>query len=274
MVFLTIKLKKCITSSQVLTKQRHFCKSMYNMIKVADVSLFLDGSQILSSLCLDLKAHRTHVLLGPSGCGKSTLLKIILGIYTPSKGKVFIDGVFLNPKNQRQFVQKMGYCVQDGGLFPSLTARQNILLVPTLRRKNPKKSQEKLMYLLELVQVEEKTLDLYPFALSGGEKQRVALMRALICDPNILLMDEPLGALDPIKRQSLQEELHRIFKTLKKTVIFVTHDIFEASYLSQNVILMSKGSIIQVGPFEDLINSPASQFVSDFIQVQQKGHLL
>lgn len=244
------------------------------MIKIADVSLFLNGSQILSSLCLDLEAHKTHVLLGPSGCGKSTFLKIILGIYTPSKGKILIDGMPLNPKNQRQFVQNMGYCVQDGGLFPSLTAKENILLVPTLRRKNPKKSQERLTYLSELVQVEEKTLDLYPSALSGGEKQRVALMRALMCDPNILLMDEPLGALDPIKRHSLQKELHRIFKTLKKTVIFVTHDIFETSYLSQNVILMSKGSIVQVGPFKDMVTSPINQFVSDFIQVQQKGHTL
>lgn len=244
------------------------------MIKVSNVSLFLNEVEILSSICLNLEAQKTHVLLGPSGCGKSTLLKIILGIYTPTKGEVFINKTRLDPKNQRQLVQKTGYCVQDGGLFPSLTAKENILLVPNLRKTDLKKTQERLVYLRELVQVEEKTLDLYPSLLSGGEKQRVSLMRALMCDPDILLMDEPLGALDPIKRNLLQEELHNIFKKLKKTVIFVTHDIFEASYLSQNVILMSNGTTVQEGPFKSLITNPVNEFVSNFIQVQRKGHTL
>ena len=244
------------------------------MIKISNVSLFLNEVEILSSIRLNLEAQKTHVLLGPSGCGKSTLLKIILGIYTPTKGEVFINGAHLNPKNQRQLVQKIGYCAQDGGLFPSLTAKENILLIPNLRKNDLKKTQERLIYLRELVQVEEKTLDLYPSMLSGGEKQRVALMRALMCDPDILLMDEPLGALDPIKRNLLQEELHNIFKKLKKTVVFVTHDIFEASYLSQNVILMSKGTTVQEGPFKSLITNPANEFVSIFIQAQRKGHIL
>lgn len=244
------------------------------MIKVSNVSLFLNKVEILSSICLNLEAQKTHVLLGPSGCGKSTLLKIILGIYIPTKGEVFINETRLDLKNQRQLVQKIGYCVQDGGLFPSLTAKENILLVSNLRKNDLKKTQERLVYLRELVQVEEKTLDLYPSMLSGGEKQRVALMRALMCDPDILLMDEPLGALDPIKRNLLQEELHNIFKKLKKTVIFVTHDIFEASYLSQNVILMSKGTTVQEGPFKSLITNPVNEFVSNFIQVQRKGHIL
>ena len=122
--------------------------------------------------------------------------------------------------------------------------------------------------------MEEKTLELYPSTLSGGEKQRVSLMRALMCDPDILLMDEPLGALDPIKRNLLQEELYNIFKKLKKTVIFVTHDIFEASYLSQNVILMSTGTIVQQGAFKELVTNPANEFVSRFIQAQRKGHTL
>ena len=108
----------------------------------------------------------------------------------------------------------------------------------------------------------------------GGEKQRISLMRALMCDPDILLMDEPLGALDPIKRNLLQEELYNIFKKLKKTVIFVTHDIFEASYLSQNVILMSKGTTVQEGSFKTLVTNPANEFVSNFIQAQRKGHTL
>ena len=244
------------------------------MIKLSDISLTFNEVNILSSIYLNLEAQKTHVLLGPSGCGKSTLLKIILGIYKPTEGQVFINKTLLNPENQRQFVQKIGYCVQDGGLFPSLTAKNNILLVSRLRKNDPKTTQERLKYLCELVQVEKATLDLYPSTLSGGEKQRISLMRALMCDPDILLMDEPLGALDPIKRTLLQEELHNIFKKLKKTVLFVTHDIFEASYLSQNVILMSKGAIVQEGPFKTLVTNPSNEFVSNFIQAQRKGHTL
>ena len=244
------------------------------MIKLSDISLSFNKVHILSSICLDLESQKTHVLLGPSGCGKSTLLKIILGIYKPTKGHVFINKTLLTSKNQRQFAQKIGYCVQDGGLFPSLTAKENILLISKLRKHDPIKAQERLTYLRQLVQVEEKVLELFPSLLSGGEKQRVSLMRALMCDPDILLMDEPLGALDPIKRNLLQEELHNIFKKLKKTVIFVTHDIFEASYLSQNVILMSKGTVAQKGSFKSFLTSPSSKFVSRFIQAQRKGHTL
>lgn len=244
------------------------------MIKLSDISISFNEVSILSSICLDFEAQKTHVLLGPSGCGKSTLLKIILGIYPPTKGVVSINGTLLSSKNKRQLVRKIGYCVQDGGLFPSLTAKGNILLVSKLRKNDSKNTQERLTYLRQLVQVEEKTLELYPSQLSGGEKQRVSLMRALMCDPDILLMDEPLGALDPIKRNLLQEELDHIFKKLKKTVIFVTHDIFEASYLSQNVILMSKGAIAQQGSFKSLLTKPSSKFVSRFIQAQRKGHTL
>ena len=240
------------------------------MIRLQDVSLSLNGHQILNSISVNLAPQKTHVLLGSSGCGKSTLLKVILGLYTPTTGQVFLEDELLTAKNQRSMVQKIGYCVQDGGLFPHLTAKENILLVSKLRQKDPKASEKRLQELSDLVQVQAKTLALYPAQLSGGEKQRVALMRALHCDPDILLMDEPLGALDPIKRRLLQEELHHIFSTLKKTVIFVTHDIFEASYLSHNVILLSEGAIVQVGPFSELMTSPATQYVSDFIHIQRR----
>lgn len=242
------------------------------MIKLSNVSFSVEGDQILSSLSLALEAQKTHVLLGSSGCGKSTLLKIILGLCFPTKGQVFLDGQLLTSKNQRQWVQKIGYCVQDGGLFPHLTAKDNILLVSKLRGQDPSSAQDRLFELCKLVQAREKILDLYPSQLSGGEKQRVSLMRALHNDPDILLMDEPLGALDPIKRRILQKELHDIFSTLKKTVVFVTHDIFEASYLSHNVILLSKGTILQVGSFNDLATAPANQFVSDFMQMQIQTH--
>ena len=241
------------------------------MIKLENVSLSFSGHRILQDICLELEAERTHVLLGPSGHGKSTLLKVILGIHTPTKGKVFLDNELLNKSNQRQMAKKMGHSIQDGGLFPHLTAKENILLASKLRRTGPKKSRERLQYLRELVHVDEATLDLYPADLSGGEKQRVALMRALHCDPDILLMDEPLGSLDPIRRNTLKEELHGIFLSLKKTVVFVTHDIFEASYLSDNVILIFKGKIIQTGSLKKLIDKPANQFVVDFIQAQQKA---
>ena len=144
------------------------------MIKVSNVSLYFDEVKILSSICLNLKAQKTHALLGPSGCGKSTLLKIILGIHKPTKGDVFINGTLLTAKNYRQFVQKIGYCVQDGGLFPSLTAKENVLLISKLRKNELKTTQERLKYLCELVQVEEKTLGLYPSMLSGwGEAKNL-----------------------------------------------------------------------------------------------------
>ena len=241
------------------------------MIDFQDVSLVLSGNPILSEVSLNLEAQKIHILLGPSGSGKSTLLKAVLGIHRPTKGQILLGHIPLARENQRQMAMKMGHTVQDGGLFPHLTAEENVLLVSKLRRYDPDRAQDRLEQLRKLVHIKEKTLKLYPRHLSGGEKQRVALMRALFCDPDILLMDEPLGALDPIGRGLLKEELHRIFKALKKTVIFVTHDIFEASYLSENVVLISKGRIVQTGPFQDLITAPKSPFVSEFLESQRRA---
>ncbi len=241
------------------------------MIRLEHVSLSFNEHKILRDISLNLEAEKTHVLLGPSGHGKSTLLKVMLGIHIPTKGRVFLNNEHLHKKNQRQMAKKIGHSIQDGGLFPHLTARENILLASKLRKIDSGKSQERLNQLRELVHVEDATLDLYPVDLSGGEKQRVALMRALHCNPDILLMDEPLTSLDPIRRNTLKEELHNIFSALKKTVVFVTHDIFEASYLSDNVILIFKGKIIQTGSFKKLIDKPANKFVVDFIQAQQKA---
>lgn len=241
------------------------------MIEFDHISLTLGENTVLSDISLKLSANKVHILLGPSGSGKSTILKTLLGIHRPTAGRILLGNSVLNGENQRQIADKIGYIPQDGGLFPHLSAEDNILLVSKLRGMNRKEAVERLKKLREFVHIDKKTLKLYPRNLSGGEKQRVALMRALFRNPDILLMDEPLGALDPIRRGLLKEELRCLFKTLKKTVIFVTHDIFEASYLGENVVLISQGQVVQEGPLEDLISTPKNSFVSLFMESQQKA---
>lgn len=216
-------------------------------------------------------ARTTTALIGPSGCGKSTLLRLIVGLVRPSTGRVLIDGEVLSPGNVNRLRHGMGYVIQEGGLFPHLTARDNVTLLARHLKRPAQWIAERADVLADLMRLPQATLARFPRDLSGGQRQRVSLMRALMLDPSILLLDEPLGALDPITRYELQEELARIFSRLDKTVIFVTHDMVEAAHLASRIAIMRSGRILQCGSLEELLRRPAEDYVRDFIGAQRRG---
>lgn len=242
------------------------------MIQLSKITKRYDDKTVVNSIDLVLDEGKTYTLIGPSGCGKSTLLRMLIGLIRPDEGCISFDGRPYSEIDILEMRAEFGYVIQTGGLFPHFTARQNTAL-PAVYRKWPKqKIEQRIGELRELTQLTEDSLDRYPVQLSGGQRQRVSLMRALILDPNVLLMDEPLGALDPMIRSQLQVQLHDIFKTLGKTVVMVTHDLAEAAYFADSIVLMRDGNIEQQGMIDDLMKRPASEFVTEFIEAQ-KGHL-
>ena len=239
------------------------------MIRLTDITKRYDGKVVLQGIDLDLAAQRTHVLIGPSGCGKSTLLRLIIGLIRPDVGKVTLAGEPLTPDNLLQLRRKVGYVIQDGGLFPHLSARDNITLVARYLGWNPQRCVERVQELAALTHFPPDGLDRYPAQLSGGQRQRVGLMRALMLDPEVLLFDEPLGALDPMVRFGLQTDLREIFRSLRKTVVLVTHDLHEAAYFADDIILLRNGATGQRGMIDELLNPPADPFVSEFVNAQR-----
>jgi osmoprotectant transport system ATP-binding protein len=227
------------------------------------------GRTALQSIDLRVVPGRTLVLLGPSGCGKSTLLKILLGLIEPDGGEVHFAGERIDPERARQLRRRMGYVVQGGGLFPHLTARANVTLMARRSGWNRERTGKRMDELVALARLPDTALDRFPKDLSGGQAQRVSLMRALMLDPEVLLLDEPLGALDPITRFELQEDLHAIFSRLRKTVVLVTHDLGEAVFFADEIVLMREGAIVQRGTAEDLIERPADAFVTRFVRAQR-----
>ncbi|CAN5648210.1 ATP-binding cassette domain-containing protein [soil metagenome] len=201
-------------------------------------------------------------LIGPSGCGKSTTLRLLNTLIAPDSGQALFDG---RPVTALDRV-RMGYVIQDGGLFPHLTARGNVALVA---RQLGKDSNERVQELAELVRLDRSLLNRYPGELSGGQRQRVGLMRALMLDPEVLLLDEPLGALDPLVRAGLQDDLKALFDQLGKTVVFVTHDMGEAAYLADRIVLMRDGRIVQIGTPDDFRERPSEPFVTEFLHAQR-----
>ena len=189
----------------------------------------------------------THVLLGSSGSGKSTILRLILGLISPDSGSIRVDGELLEPKTRRTLLAKMGYVVQEGGLYPHLTARRNVTLAAEARGWDEDRIAARVEELAALVGFDDAILRLHPDEISGGQRQRVGLMRALMLDPPFLLLDEPLGSLDPLVRADLQQQLKEIFTPLGKTVVLVTHDIGEAAVFGHTVTLMTEGRIVQQG---------------------------
>ncbi len=223
----------------------------------------------LSDINLNIEKGKTTVLIGPSGCGKSTLIRIIIGLIEKSSGEVIIDNQEITLVNIFEIRRKIGYVIQDGGLFPHLTAKKNVSLLAEYIRWSKEKIGNRIEELSKLTKFPVDGLNRFPAELSGGQKQRVSLMRALMLDPQILLLDEPLGALDPLIRYELQEDLKRIFQELKKTVVLVTHDLSEAGFFGDKIVLMLDGKIIQIGGLKDLIKKPANEFVTKFITAQR-----
>lgn len=239
------------------------------MFALRDVSKVYAGRPALGPLTLDVPAGRTTVLIGPSGCGKSTLIRLLIGLVEPDAGSVTFDGAPVTPDTVRAVRLRTGYVIQDGGLFPHMTARGNVTLMARHLGWDQTRIDSRVRELAELTRFPADGLDRHPRQLSGGQRQRVGLMRALMLNPDALLLDEPLGALDPLVRADLQAELRDIFRALGKTVVLVTHDLGEAAFFADQVVLLRDGQIVQQGSAADLWHRPADPFVTRFVQAQR-----
>lgn len=244
---------------------------MESLVQLRGVSKSFGGTTALAPTDLEFPSGLTTALIGPSGCGKSTLLRLVIALLTPDRGEVIFDGEEVNAANAQKLRRRVGYVIQEGGLFPHLTARANVLLMSRHLRRPEKEIEQRLRELCALSQFPVDALDRYPAELSGGQRQRVSLMRALMLSPEVLLLDEPLGALDPLVRSALQRDLKNIFARLKQTTILVTHDMGEAAYLADEIVLMNEGRIVQRGSVADLRDHPANAFVTEFINAQRSA---
>jgi len=238
------------------------------MISARNITKTYD-QRVLDDVSLSIPAGQTVSLIGPSGCGKSTLLRIIMGLISADSGTVEITGETMHAGNVLGLRRKMGYVIQSGGLFPHLTARENLTLVTDYLDLDADKVEQHIQKLTTLTNIEPSLLERKPEKLSGGQAQRISLMRALMLDPPILLMDEPLGSIDPLVRYELQNDLRSIFKELNKTVLLVTHDLGEAAFLGDSISLMHSGRIVQEGTIREIIEHPASEFVKQFVNAQR-----
>ncbi len=239
------------------------------MIELRGVSKRYGSEHALHPMDLTVHRGKTTVLIGPSGCGKSTTLRLINGLTAPDAGTVSLDGEKIEPQSVLSLRRRMGYVIQGGGLLPHLTARDNVALMARHIRWSKPRIDKRLDALVGMTHFPAGGLDRFPIQLSGGQRQRVSLMRGLMLDPDVLLLDEPLGALDPMIRRDLQDELREIFRSLGKTVVLVTHDLGEAAVFADTVVLMREGRVVQEGTLEDLIERPADEFVPRFINAQR-----
>jgi osmoprotectant transport system ATP-binding protein len=239
-------------------------------IKVDSVTKIYSGRTILDAIRLDVYQGETLVILGGSGSGKSTLLRLMIGLIRPDTGTIAIEGKALTPETVLEVRRGLGYVTQDGGLFPHLTARRNVDLVARYLKWEPRRIEGRIAELAELTQFPRDGLDRFPAELSGGQKQRASLMRALMLDPPVILLDEPMGALDPMVRAELQADLRAIFRSLRKTVVMVTHDLAEAGWFGDEILLMRDGRIVQRGALRQLVEDPADPFVTRFIRAQRQ----
>lgn len=238
-----------------------------DIITLEHVTKSFDGQEILRDFNLSVREGEFLTVIGRSGCGKTTMLKMMNGLLTPDEGKVCVDGKNIAETDIISLRRRIGYVIQNRGLFPHMTVEKNITYVPVISgKKNKKENRELALKLLKLVGLEEEKLGKYPSELSGGQQQRVGIARALAADPKILLMDEPFGALDEITRQTMQDEILRLQKSLKLTVIFITHDIREAMKLGDRVMVMEDGKAVQLDTPENICRAPADSFVADLIK--------
>ncbi|MEX2400550.1 MAG: ATP-binding cassette domain-containing protein [Rhodothermales bacterium] len=239
------------------------------MIEFENVSKSYGAVRALEPMSLEFPEGETTVLIGPSGCGKSTILRLIVGLIRPDTGLIRVEREVLRPKNVVHLRRRMGYVIQEGGLFPHLTARENVVLMARRMGWNAQRIVNRVEELSDLVDIPLERLQSYPSQLSGGQRQRISLMRALMLDPDVLLLDEPLGALDPMIRAGLQDELKQIFATLGKTVVLVTHNIGEAAHFAERIVLLRSGRVVQEGTLHHLLHEPADPFVDEFVRAQR-----
>ncbi len=236
------------------------------MIRFENVCKSYGKSTILDQLNIEIKEGQFVVLIGPSGCGKTTTLKMINRLIGPDSGRIYIDNKDILQINPVKLRRTIGYVIQQIGLFPNMTVEQNILVVPKLLNYPRNQCDEIAHTLLQLVNMDyEEYAHKYPTELSGGQQQRIGVLRALAASPPIVLMDEPFGALDPITREALQEEMKSLQRKLNKTVIFVTHDMDEALRLADTIIFMNNGKVIQMASPEEMLQKPADDIIKSFM---------
>ena len=236
------------------------------MIRFQNVKKSYGSKTILDNLSFEIKPGEFVVLIGPSGCGKTTTLKTINRLIEPDSGEIFVNETNISKQNPVELRRTIGYVIQQIGLFPNMTVEQNIAVVPKLLKHPKSQWQETVRDLLQLVDMPyEEYAHKYPSELSGGQQQRIGVLRALAASPPIVLMDEPFGALDPITRDCLQEEVKRIQKKLKKTIVFVTHDMEEALRMADTIVFMSQGKILQMSSPEEMLQNPADPIIKSFM---------
>jgi osmoprotectant transport system ATP-binding protein len=227
------------------------------------------GICAVDSVSLRLPSAKTVVLIGPSGCGKSTLLRLMIGLVRPDAGRVLFDGDDVVPDVLLSIRKRMGYVIQEGGLFPHLSAAGNVTLMARHLKWDAEKIEARLRELADLTRFPGGALQRFPAQLSGGQRQRVSMMRALMLDPDVLLLDEPLASLDPMIRADLRADLKAIFQGLNKTVVLVTHDMAEAAFFGDLLVLLKDGKVVQEGRIEEFFQEPSDPFVSRFINAQR-----
>ena len=240
------------------------------MFSVENLGKHYGAFVALDGVSLRFEPGSTTALIGTSGSGKSTLLRLLIGLDLPDTGRVLVDGRPLLPQQHLALRRRVGYVTQDGGLFPHLSARDNLALLPRFLGWNAARIDARAQELAARMQLPPELLRRYPAELSGGQRQRIAVMRALMTDPDALLLDEPLGALDPVVRHDLQEQLHQVFAAYDKTVILVTHDLPEAAFLAGRLVLIHEGRVVQDGTPHDLVAHPADAFVRRFVGAQRE----
>jgi len=236
------------------------------LIEFKNVSKSFNGRKILKDINITIQDKELVVFIGPSGCGKTTTLKMINKLLTPTSGEIIINGEKIGDKNTIKLRRNMGYVIQQAGLLPHLTIGDNIALIPSIEKMPKDKIHTKVIELLKLVGLDpDEFINKYPNQLSGGEQQRVGVARSFVMDPDVILMDEPFSALDPITKTQLQDEIFNIQQNYKKTIIFVTHDMDEALKLGDKICIMNGGHVVQFDTPEEILKNPINDFVRDFV---------
>ena len=244
---------------------------MNNVIEFKNIKKAYEDKVVISDFNLSIEKGEFVTIIGSSGCGKTTILKMINGLIESTSGDIFIDGETIKNKNLIELRRNIGYAIQGSVLFPHMTVKQNISYVPNLLNKKDKKKTEDAVYKwMKIVGLDEELKERYPFELSGGQQQRVGIARALAASPNILLMDEPFGAVDEITRNQLQIELKQIHQKTGITILFVTHDIYEALKLGTKVLVMNHGAIQQYAAPKELFHAPANDFVKKLVDNKRR----
>ncbi len=238
------------------------------MLRFDGVSKAYGGTTVVAPFDLTVKTGEVAVLLGPSGCGKTTNLRMVAGLVEPTQGEITVDNLKLGKPTLAEVRRRLGYVIQEGGLFPHLTATGNVQIMARHEGWPQQRIAKRLAELVEMTRFPSEALDRYPNELSGGQRQRLSLMRALFLSPQVLLLDEPLGALDPLIRAGLQRDLKEVFARSGATVLLVTHDLVEASWFGDRVCVLQSGRIVQQGKFAEIVERPASEFVREFVNSQ------